>query len=227
MRSLLNCENRNQFFFFLMRNSVGLTMKLRWCPSPLWSSGLTHVQTLEVTLNWECACIPCNTCLPFGHSCFLKYYVHHFPTLQNIPISRTDTIFMKEKCNVIGICCFICVLLCFCIWYLGNYMNVRCQHSDSKWSNEFANIEFLLPFWNWDQIVVDHIFFVSSWSINCNLILWLTCNFKACVCCLPWLEFLSVIWKLKSLILVNYILFVFVYVDNCGLSCCAVCVGPV
>jgi len=25
----------------------------------------------------------------------------------------------------------------------------------------------------------------------------------------------------------QYILFVFVYVDICGLSCCAVCVGPV
>jgi hypothetical protein len=202
-------------------------MKLRWCSSPLWSLGFTHVLTREVTLNWDCTCILCNTYLLLGHSCSLKYCVHHFPTLWNIPISRGDTIFMKEKCNVVGICGFICVLLCFRIWYLGNYMNVRCQHSDSEWSNEFANIEFLLRFWKQDQIVVDHIFFVSSWSSNCNLILWLICNFKAYVCSLPWLEFLSVVWKLKSLILVSYILFVFVYVDNRGLNCCAVCVGPV
>jgi len=119
---------KTEVFFFCMRNSADLTMKLRWCPSPLWSLGLTHVLTLEVTLNWECTCIPCNTCLPLGHSCSLKYYVHHFPTFWNIPISRADTIFMKEKCSVIGICGFICVLLWFCIWYLGNYMNVRCQH---------------------------------------------------------------------------------------------------
>lgn len=133
MRSLLSCENRSQFF--LIGNNVDLTMKLRWCSSTLWSLGFTHVLTLEVTLYWECTCIPCNTCLLLGHSCSPKYYVHHFPTLWNIPNSRADTIFMKEKCNVIGICGFICVLFCFWIWYLGNYMNVRCQHSDSEWSN--------------------------------------------------------------------------------------------
>jgi hypothetical protein len=166
-------------------------MKLRWCSSPLWSLGLMHVLTLEVTLNWECTCIPCNTCLLLGHSCSLKYYVHHFPTLWNIPISRADTVFIKEKCNVIGICGFICVFFCLHIWYLGNYMNVSCLHSDSKGSNEFANIEFLFLLWKWDHI--DHIFFVSSWSSNCNLILWLTCNLKAYVCCLPRLEFLSVV----------------------------------